>query len=61
MDERSRPLTEEYAWYLKALIRQAAEADRDFQVFGAGKHKYRLNPGGLRLLPGKGSVFLCFG
>lgn len=42
--EGNKPLTEEYANKLKGFIRQAAKADKDFQVFGAQKHQYRLNP-----------------
>lgn len=37
-------LTPKYALHLRELVHQAGQADPDCQVFGASKHRYRLNP-----------------
>ena len=37
-------LSKEHAAYLKNLVQQAANMDKNCAVFGAKKHKYQLNP-----------------
>lgn len=37
-------LSKEHAAYLKNLVQQAANIDKNCAVFGAKKHKYQLNP-----------------
>lgn len=39
-----KQLTEEYAQYLRELIARAGRVDAGREVFGAGKHQYRINP-----------------
>lgn len=44
LKEMKRQLSREYAQYLRDLIAEAGRADAGRQVFGAGKHQYRLGP-----------------
>lgn len=39
-----KQLTDEYAQYLRELIEEAGRVDAGREVFGAGKHQYRINP-----------------
>ncbi len=36
-------LSEEYAEYIRNLVKKAAIADKNCEIFGASKHKYQLN------------------
>lgn len=44
LKEMKRQLSREYAQYLRDLIAEAGRVDAGRQVFGAGKHQYRLGP-----------------
>ena len=36
-------LSDEHAEYIRDLVKKAAIADKNCEVFGASKHKYQLN------------------
>lgn len=36
-------LSEEHAEYIRDLVKKAAIADKNCEIFGASKHKYQLN------------------
>ena len=42
--EAFEPLSKAHAVYLRELVRRAGQVDRQYKVFGAERHKYRLNP-----------------
>ena len=43
-DNPYEPQSDDHANYLKALVKDAAKKDPNHQIFGASKHKYKLNP-----------------
>lgn len=42
--ETFEPLSKAHAAYLRELVSRAGQVDRQYKVFGAERHKYRLNP-----------------
>ncbi len=42
--DSTKTLDLSYAQHLRELVAKAANVDRDYKVFGAKSHKYRLNP-----------------